>query len=58
METGINIVVNGYTIDIGDPSIDIIDLVMYLERMIPATRMRLIMTLLGRREEYEEFLNK
>ena len=58
METGINIVVNGYTIDIGDPSIDIVDLVTYLERMIPATRMRLMMTLLGRMEEFEEFLNK
>lgn len=58
METGINIVVNGYTIDIGDPSIDILDLVTYLERMIPATRMRLIMLLLGRMEEFEEFLTK
>lgn len=58
MKTDFHIVVNGYTIDIGDPSIDIVDLVSYLERMIPATRMRLMMTLLGRMEEFEEFLNK
>lgn len=58
METGIYIRMNGEDIDIGEPQLAMIDLVAYLERMIPATRMRLIMTLLGRRQEFEEFLSK
>lgn len=56
METGIYIRVNGEDIDIGNEAIEIVDLVMYIERMLPATRMRVIMTLLNRQKEFEKFL--
>jgi len=56
METGIYIRVNGEDIDIGNEAIEIVDLVMYIERMLPATRMRVIMALLNRQKEFEKFL--
>ena len=58
MVTGITIRVNGHNIDIGDPNLDIVDLTEYVERMIPITKTRLVMTLLKRREEFEEFIVK
>lgn len=58
METGIYIRVDGENIDIGNPNLDIVVLYEYISNMIPITRMRTIMSLLGRREEFEEFICK
>jgi len=58
MDTGIYIHVNGKPIDIGDPELDIVALTEWVERMIPITKTRLVMTLLKRREEFEEFIVK
>lgn len=58
MQTGIYIQVDGKAVDIGDPDLDIVDLTEWVERMIPITKTRLVMTLLRRREEFEEFILK
>lgn len=58
METGVEIRVNGGNVDIGHPDLDIVVLCMYIERMLPITKTRTIMTLLGRREEFEEYILK
>ncbi len=52
------IVTNGRVIDISDPMIDIVELVGIIEAMIPATKIRLIMTLLRRTDDFNEFLAK
>lgn len=52
------IVTNGHVIDISDPMIEIVELVEIIEAMIPATKMRLIMTLLQRTDDFNEFLMK
>lgn len=52
------VIVNGECVDLVDSTIDIIELVGIIETMIPATRMRLIMTLINRMDEFEEFLSK
>lgn len=52
------IVTNGRVVDISDPMIDIVELVGIIEAMIPATKMRLIMTLLQRTDDFNEFLMK
>ena len=52
------IVTNGRVIDISDPMIDIVELVGIIEAMIPATKMRLIMTLLQRTDDFNAFLAK
>lgn len=58
MQTGIYIYVAGEKIDIGDPKLDIVILTEWVERMIPITKTRLVMTLLKRREDFEEFIVK
>lgn len=58
MDTGIYICVNGKPVDIGDPELDIVMLTEWVERMIPITKTRLVMALLKRREEFEEFIVK
>ena len=52
------IVTNGRVIDISDPMLEIGELVGIIEAMIPATKMRLIMTLLQRTDDFNEFLMK
>lgn len=56
MVTGITIRIKERNVDIGDPDLDIVVLTEYVERMIPITKTRLVMTLLKRREEFEEFI--
>jgi hypothetical protein len=56
MQTGIYIQVNGKAVDIGDPELDIVVLTEWVERMIPITKTRLVMTLLKRREEFDEYI--
>lgn len=58
MQTGIYIHVNGKAVDIGDPELDIVLLTEWVERMIPITKTRLVMALLKRREDFEEFIVK
>lgn len=56
MQTGIYIQVKGKAVDIGDPDLDITILTEWVERMIPITKTRLVMTLLKRREEFDEYI--
>lgn len=58
MDTGIFIRVNGKDEDIGDPKLDIVVLCMYIEAMLPIMKTRTIMTLLGRRVDFEEYIVK
>ena len=52
------VVTKGRVIDILDPMVEIGELVEIIEAMIPATRMRLIMSLLQRTADFNKFLAK
>lgn len=59
METGIFIRVNDTHIDIGDPTLDIVALDEYVcSFLTEQEKERLIMTLLNRRQEFDEFMLK
>lgn len=58
METGIFIKVHGETVDIGDPTLDIVVLDVYIGGLTEFEKDRLIMTLLKRREEFDHYLEK
>lgn len=58
METGINIRVNGENVDIGDPALDIVVLTEYVISCDHLQKIRLIMSLLNRRKEFDEYMQK
>lgn len=53
-----NVFIGVLEIDLVDPTVEMALLIETIERMIPATKMRLIMELLGRTNEYQNFLSR
>jgi len=58
METGIYIRVHGESVDIGNPTLDIAVLEVYISGLNELEKDRLIMSLLNRRQEFDEFMEK
>jgi len=58
METGIYIRVEKQCVDIGDEELDIAILTEYVCQLTEEAKENLIMSLLGRRQEYDEFMER